>query len=135
MTRTRWRAGLGAIVVVLLALAGCDTLGKGIDWDVVTRVVGPDPAREHVVAGSQATVASSAQTALEHLGLSVVPTWEKDDIHLNTYTKSGQQLTVVVSRQLTDAGEHALLRFDWEGVADESLETRLLNHIEVRTKP
>jgi hypothetical protein len=135
MARTRWRAGLGVIVVVLVVLAGCEMVGLRPDLEPLARVIELDSPRDHVVAGPQATVASSAQAALEQLGLSVVPTWDGDDIHLNTYTKSGQQLTVVVSRQQTDEGEHTRLRFEWEGVADESLETQMLNHIEVRTKP
>ena len=134
MARTRGRAGLGAIVLVLVGLAGCLPLCQQCDWNVC-RVIGPDPARDHVIAGPQASVASSTQGALEQIGLNVVPTWDKDDVHLNTYTKSGQQLTVVVSRQQTDEGEHTRLRFEWEGIADENLETQILNHIEVRTKP
>jgi hypothetical protein len=132
MARTRWRAGLGALVLVVLA--GCETIDVRPGLDAIAREFGSDPAREHVVAGPQGTVASSAQGALERLGLSVVPTWEKDDVHLNTYTKAGQQLTVVVSRQQTDVGEQTRLRFDWEGVPDESFETKVLNRIEVRTR-
>jgi hypothetical protein len=132
MARSRWRAGLAALVLVVLA--GCETLDLQPNLDELARQFRPDPAREHVVAGSQATVASATQAALEGLGLSVIPTWDKDDIHLNTYTGAGQQLTVVVSRQPSDGGEQARLRFDWEGIANESLETQVLNHIEVRTR-
>src|SRR5262249_13758673 len=79
MARTRWRAGLGVTALVLVVLAGCEGTALLIEGPAALLTGAPDSAREHVVAGSQGTVASSAQGALERLGLSVIPTWEKDD--------------------------------------------------------
>jgi hypothetical protein len=90
--------------------------------------------RGHIVAGPPETVASSAHAALEQLGFNVVPTGEGEDIRLNTVTKAGQQLTLVLSAEQTEAGKHTRLRFEWENGPDEDTETQILNHIEVRTR-
>jgi hypothetical protein len=134
MARTRWGALLG--LLVLGVLAGCNTL-ETMDWSFPSCpccVGGADSCREHVVAGSLESVTSSTQTALDQLGTNVYVEGEDTDVRVSCITERGQRLTVVLNRQNTDQGAQTRLRFEWEDSPDESLETQILNRIEVRAR-
>ena len=126
---TRASGLVGAIVILLLAAAGCDSLHE---FQFSAAALLSPAGSDRVVAGSLDTVSLSTQDALRGLGLSVTATQEGEAIRLRAASPSGQHFDLVLTRTESEHGELTHVRFEWERDRDESMELQILSQVEVR---
>jgi hypothetical protein len=117
--------------VSCLLLAGCDSLR---DINMTATALLAAGGNDRVVAGSLDEVSGSTQEALRQAGMFVSSTREGETIRIRATTKTGQRLSVVLTRKTSEGRQLTNVRFEWENGRDEETELRILSQVETPRK-
>jgi hypothetical protein len=124
MARAKWV--IGAVVVGVLAVAGCSTLDSlGLSFLQTST-----PGHERVVSASLETVSENTQATLRQLGIVAVVTPEGDDVRISYKTSSGDKFSLVLIRVRTPKGEQTRIRIEGDKTGTEPTFLRIVGQFD-----
>jgi len=79
--------------------------------------------------GSPDAVAQQFKNALGRLGMTWNISTDMDGVRITSATRSGQQLTIALRREIAGASEVTKVQMEWSGGADPQVEGELLKMV------